>query len=286
MAPFNKIIFSRPGLTRLDPYATLLDKRFNGAFNLGFFGNFSFESHRTIFTSLLHHAPKTKSSASKKKGAVAESKAAAADNVDAPLKMVSTVNNADHTSASVEDIALTFRKGMHAGTGLPKPVGPGPDLKSIEFGKPTGMYNIVREQHGDPRGHLQNDGRFRERYATDNFHWYDAYTDVPKQQHTIVNGELMIKGVETRPMEQLFGVEQTNIPFTPRRRLNLWGNHSVLLGAEFCFFWIPTLIIFSLAIPCYTMLYMMDEAVDTSMTVKVIGHQWYWVYEVESPPAE
>lgn len=28
---------------------------------------------------------------------------------------------------------------------------------------------------------------------------------------------------------------------------------------------------------------MIDELAYTSMTVKVIGRQWYWVYEVESP---
>ncbi|EAN33337.1 putative integral membrane protein [Theileria parva strain Muguga] len=181
-------------------------------------------------------------------------------------------------------VSETFGPGKYRGTGLPKPVGQPEDLPSIEFGKPTGMYNFVRHQHGDPRDHLREDGRFKEKYATDGFHWYDAYTDVPKQRRTIVNGEAMVLGVETRPMEELFGVEQTNVPFYHRRRLNLWGDHKNALRAEFCFFWIPTFIIFSLAIPCYTMLYMLDESVYTTMTVKVIGHQWYWVYEVESPP--
>ncbi|BAM38617.1 cytochrome C oxidase subunit 2a [Theileria orientalis strain Shintoku] len=183
-------------------------------------------------------------------------------------------------------ISETFSQGKYKGAGLPKPVGPPDDLPSIEFGKPTGMYNFVRHQHGDPRGHLKEDGRFNEKYATDGFHWYDAYTDVPKQKRTIVNGEAMIMGVETRPMEELFGLEQTNVPLYHRRKFLTWSNHSYILRAEFCFFWIPTFIIFSLALPCYTMLYMMDEAVYTTMTVKVIGHQWYWVYEVESPPAE
>lgn len=188
------------------------------------------------------------------------------------------------TAPQAEDPDARFKKGKFPGLGLPKAVGQPDDLPCIEFGKPTGMYNFVRHQHGDPRGHLQSDGRYKDRYDTDGFHWYDAYTDVPKQKFTIVNGETMIMGRETRPMEELFGLAQTNIPFHPRRRLNVWANHSVILRAEFCFFWIPTFIILSLAVPCYTMIYMMDEAVATSMTVKVIGHQWYWVYEVESPP--
>ncbi|EDO05669.1 putative cytochrome c oxidase subunit 2a [Babesia bovis T2Bo] len=184
----------------------------------------------------------------------------------------------------IVDDGKVFKQGKYPGLGLPKAVGQPEDLPSIEFGKPTGMYNFVRHQHGDPRGHLQSDGRYRPSYAADSFHWFDAYTDVPKQQFTIVNGETMIVGKETRPMEELFGVEQTNIPFYARRRVKVWGNHNLILTAEFCFFWIPTLIIMGLAVPCYTMIYMMDEAVSTSMTVKVIGHQWYWVYEVESPP--
>ncbi|GFE55319.1 cytochrome c oxidase subunit [Babesia ovis] len=205
-------------------------------------------------------------------------------------RFMSTVNvksDGGSTAASpssIEDDGKIFKKGKYPGLGLPKAVGQPDDLPSIEFGKPTGMYNFVRHQHGDPRGHLQSDGRYQPTYAADSFHWYDAYTDVPKQNFTIVNGETMIVGKETRPMEELFGVEQTNIPFHPRRRVNVWGNHNIVLGAEFCFFWIPTFIILGLAVPCYTMIYMMDEAVSTSMTVKVIGHQWYWVYEVESPP--
>ncbi|AFZ80528.1 cytochrome c oxidase subunit II precursor, putative [Theileria equi strain WA] len=188
--------------------------------------------------------------------------------------------------ARIEHISETFKPGKYGGRGLPNPVGQPDDLPSIEFGKPTGMYNFIRHQHGDPRGHLGKDGRYQPSFDSDEFHWFDAYTNVPKQKFKIVNGESMVVGVETRPMEELFGLEQTNIPFTPRTRMGVWGNHKIILGAEFCFFWLPTFIIFSLAIPCYTMLYMMDESVYTTMTVKVVGHQWYWVYEVESPPLE
>lgn len=41
--------------------------------------------------------------------------------------------------------------------------------------------------------------------------------------------------------------------------------------------------IFSLPVPTYCLAYMIDELAYTSMTVKVIGRQWYWVYEVETP---
>jgi len=34
-----------------------------------------------------------------------------------------------------------------------------------------------------------------------------------------------------------------------------------------------------IAIPSFTLLYMMDEVIDPSITIKAIGHQWYWSYE-------
>lgn len=42
---------------------------------------------------------------------------------------------------------------------------------------------------------------------------------------------------------------------------------------------IPTLILILIAIPSFVVLYCMDEVVNASITLKVIGHQWYWSYE-------
>jgi cytochrome c oxidase subunit 2 len=46
-------------------------------------------------------------------------------------------------------------------------------------------------------------------------------------------------------------------------------------------FWtvIPAVILFFLAIPSLRLLYLTDELVDPKLTLKVIGHQWYWSYE-------
>lgn len=105
----------------------------------------------------------------------------------------------------------------------------------------------------------------------------------PAQQIVSVDGKKMIKGVETRDLVELYQIYQKNMPFWPRMRLMTFGNHDLLMKAEFLFFWIPTFIIWSLAVPVFTLLYMSDEAVYSTMTVKVIGRQWYWVYEIESP---
>jgi len=41
----------------------------------------------------------------------------------------------------------------------------------------------------------------------------------------------------------------------------------------------PSLILMALAVPSFALLYSMDEIVDPGVTVKAIGHQWYWAYE-------
>jgi len=42
----------------------------------------------------------------------------------------------------------------------------------------------------------------------------------------------------------------------------------------------PSIILMFIAIPSFALLYSMDEVVDDqAMTIKAIGHQWYWTYE-------
>lgn len=42
---------------------------------------------------------------------------------------------------------------------------------------------------------------------------------------------------------------------------------------------IPALILLVIAVPSFRLLYFMDRVQDADMTLKVIGHQWYWSYE-------
>ncbi len=42
---------------------------------------------------------------------------------------------------------------------------------------------------------------------------------------------------------------------------------------------IPSVILAIIAVPSFALLYAMDEVVDPESTVKVIGRQWYWIYE-------
>lgn len=42
---------------------------------------------------------------------------------------------------------------------------------------------------------------------------------------------------------------------------------------------VPVMILVIIAIPSFRLLYFIDRTVDPDMTLKVIGHQWYWSYE-------
>jgi len=42
---------------------------------------------------------------------------------------------------------------------------------------------------------------------------------------------------------------------------------------------VPALILVLIAMPSFTLLYSMDEMLDPAVTLKVVGHQWYWSYE-------
>jgi len=42
---------------------------------------------------------------------------------------------------------------------------------------------------------------------------------------------------------------------------------------------LPAIILLVIAIPSFTLLYSLDELIDPVVTLKVVGHQWYWSYE-------
>nr|CDG50892.1 cytochrome c oxidase subunit II [Hormathia digitata] len=42
---------------------------------------------------------------------------------------------------------------------------------------------------------------------------------------------------------------------------------------------VPAIILVLIAFPSLKLLYLMDEVMDPALTIKAIGHQWYWSYE-------
>nr|YP_009483978.1 cytochrome c oxidase subunit II [Pomacea bridgesi]YP_009563668.1 cytochrome c oxidase subunit II [Pomacea diffusa]ART65941.1 cytochrome c oxidase subunit II [Pomacea bridgesi]QAX27146.1 cytochrome c oxidase subunit II [Pomacea diffusa] len=63
--------------------------------------------------------------------------------------------------------------------------------------------------------------------------------------------------------------------------LGKYSCRSLVEGQEIETVWtiIPAVILIFLALPSLRLLYLLDEVGDCSLTVKAIGHQWYWSYE-------
>ena len=59
--------------------------------------------------------------------------------------------------------------------------------------------------------------------------------------------------------------------------------HNTLL--ELIWTLIPTVILIYIAVPSFVLLYAMDEIIQPSITIKAIGHQWYWSYEYSNVTA-
>ena len=48
----------------------------------------------------------------------------------------------------------------------------------------------------------------------------------------------------------------------------------------------PALILMCVAFPSFALLYSIDEILDPAVTLKVVGHQWYWSYEYSDYSSE
>lgn len=58
--------------------------------------------------------------------------------------------------------------------------------------------------------------------------------------------------------------------------------HRALLEAQRVeFYWtaLPCVVLVCIALPSLRLLYIVDEAGEPAMTIKGVGHQWYWSYE-------
>jgi len=41
----------------------------------------------------------------------------------------------------------------------------------------------------------------------------------------------------------------------------------------------PALILIAIAFPSFKLLYLLDEVISPTLTIKIVGNQWYWSYE-------
>jgi cytochrome c oxidase subunit 2 len=67
-----------------------------------------------------------------------------------------------------------------------------------------------------------------------------------------------------------------------------YGRHKRIVAHKFLvhgtaleFIWtvLPAVVLVLIAFPSFKLLYLMDEIIEPSVTIKAIGHQWYWSYE-------
>ena len=63
--------------------------------------------------------------------------------------------------------------------------------------------------------------------------------------------------------------------------LNRFVNRYLLDGQIIEIIWtvFPALILVTIALPSLRLLYLIDEVTEPALTLKAIGHQWYWRYE-------
>jgi len=78
---------------------------------------------------------------------------------------------------------------------------------------------------------------------------------------------------------QIFGEDAEHNTLAFRQIYNLPDKtvHGTVL--EIVWTTVPALILLCIALPSMALLYSIDEIVEPTITVKVIGHQWYWSYE-------
>nr|YP_009560719.1 cytochrome c oxidase subunit II [Ixodes tasmani]QAB05952.1 cytochrome c oxidase subunit II [Ixodes tasmani]QAB05965.1 cytochrome c oxidase subunit II [Ixodes tasmani]QAB05978.1 cytochrome c oxidase subunit II [Ixodes tasmani] len=62
---------------------------------------------------------------------------------------------------------------------------------------------------------------------------------------------------------------------------NYFSSRFLMEGQEIETIWtiIPAITLIFIAFPSLRLLYLLDESFSSSITIKVIGHQWYWSYE-------
>jgi len=74
-----------------------------------------------------------------------------------------------------------------------------------------------------------------------------------------------------------------NIIFTV---LLKYTDHHLLQDQSTEIFWtiFPIFILISIALPSLQALYLLDDPFKTNITLKVVGHQWYWSYEYSDFP--
>jgi cytochrome c oxidase subunit 2 len=101
-------------------------------------------------------------------------------------------------------------------------------------------------------------------------------TDLMKEVITLHNGILIVMTVIT--LFVLFLLFYVSFRFSAKRNpVPSTTTHNTII--EILWTAIPIVILVVMAIPSFKLLYKQEKSDSYDMTVKVIGHQWYWEYE-------
>ncbi len=73
-----------------------------------------------------------------------------------------------------------------------------------------------------------------------------------------------------------------NILINPRHHYNSARTFSHSTNLEVFWTIVPALLLVTIAYPSFSLLYALDDLTVPSLTIKIIGHQWYWSYEYNS----
>ena len=74
-----------------------------------------------------------------------------------------------------------------------------------------------------------------------------------------------------------FSTKNTNNGIITRSLIDRHSIHGQIL--ELCWTITPAIILVMIALPSFRLLYLADEILDPTISVKAIGRQWYWTYE-------
>lgn len=76
-------------------------------------------------------------------------------------------------------------------------------------------------------------------------------------------------------------VGQSSTADVLRARRDVLSTENILHGRTLEIVWTltPAVVLIVIAIPSFALLYSMDELIEPALTLKAIGHQWYWSYE-------
>nr|ABA25887.1 cytochrome c oxidase subunit II [Pseudothemis zonata] len=99
----------------------------------------------------------------------------------------------------------------------------------------------------------------------------DAASPMMEQLHYFHDHTMMVLVIITALVAYIMGAMFFNIDI----------NRNLLDGQKIETAWtiLPVFVLIIIAMPSLRLLYLLDEVSDPSITLKTVGHQWYWSYE-------